>query len=227
MEKIQLRVRDRQITGEWTVQMEQDARQLFDLDIQSELVNVVGEQIAIDIDSEIITALINANTTSNPASHSRTFDKNPDSTFLLGRKAWYENILDDLNTLSAQVYNSSYLGSANTLACNPLDAAIFQSLNSYEYVGGSVDGGSLNYRATVGNGAWNVLVSSVVPSGKIIVKYRSNDRSRSVYCYAPYVPALLHPYPLGAIPSMTILSRYATAMVRPEGIAVLTITDSA
>lgn len=226
-DKIELRARDRQIQGNYTLQFEQDARQLWNIDVQAELVNVIGEQIALDIDREIVAALISANTTQNAATHTATFDKNPSTSFVLGRKAWYENILQPLSSLSAQIYNSSYLGSGNTLACNPADAAIFENINSYEFLGNSVDGGSLQYKASVGNGKYTVLVSSVVPSGKIIVKYRSQDVMRAVYIYAPYVPAMLHPYPLGNTPSMSILSRYATRLIRPEGLAVLNVTDTA
>jgi len=47
---------------------------------------------------------------------------------------------------------------------------------------------------------------------------------KAIYFYSPYVPAVLHPYPLAQTPSLTILSRYATALVRSNGIAALTIT---
>jgi len=68
-----------------------------------------------------------------------------------------------------------------------------------------------------------VLVSAVVPKGTMLVVYKPQDEIRATYLYSPYVPAVLHPYPLGATPSLTILSRYATALVRSGGIATLTI----
>ena len=140
---------------------------------------------------------------------------------------WYENIIPTLNNLSAQVYNSCLMGAANTLACNPLDAAVFESLDTFQYNGNSTEGGEMGYAsATVSGGKWKILVSSIVPSGKVVVKYRSPDPMRACCIYAPYVPALLMPYPLGAIPSLTIMSRYATKMLRPEALAVLNITDT-
>jgi hypothetical protein len=72
-------------------------------------------------------------------------------------------------------------------------------------------------------GKWKVLTSAVVPQGKMLVLLKSADELRSVYFYSPYVPAVLHPYPLGNKPTLTILSRYATALVRSLGISVLTI----
>jgi len=141
---------------------------------------------------------------------------------------WYENILPVLNELSAQVYNSCLMGAANTLACNPLDSAVFESLNTFEYNGNSVDGGDLGYRsATVAGGKWKILVSSIVPQGKVITKYRSTDITRSAFVYAPYVPAILSPYPLGPVPSLTIMSRYASKVIRNQALAVLNIIDTA
>ena len=224
IEKIRLTAIDRRISAEWTVNMEQDIKALFDISLQSEIANIIGEQIALDIDGEIIDLLIATDGANNPDSHRDIFYRTPADVFTWGQKLWFENIIPPLNQLSAQVYNSCLMGAANTLACNPLDAAIFESLNTFEYTGNSVEGGELGYRsATVQGGKWKILVSSIVPSGKVVMKYRSPDPARACVIYAPYVPALLMPYPLGAIPSLTIMSRYATKVVRPEAIAVLTI----
>ena len=228
VEKIRFITKDRRISAEWTINMEQDVKALFDLDAQSEMVNIIGEQIALDIDREIIGSLIATNSALNPASHRKTFYKTPPAAFTWGNKQWYENVIPVLNDLSAQVYTSSLMGAANVLAANPLDAAIFESLNTFEYVGNSVDGGEVGYRsATVAGGKWKILVSSNVPKGTIIAKYRSSDLARAAYVYAPYVPAILTPYPLGANPSLTILSRYSTKVIRNEALATLTINEGA
>jgi hypothetical protein len=188
---------------------------------------MIGDQIALDIDREIVNKLIAANASLNPSSHTDTFDKNPPTTFTWGRKMWYENIIPPLSRLSAQIYNSSHMGPANTLACNPIDAAIFESLNTFEYAGTGSEGGDLGYRsATVAGGNWKIFVSSVIPQGTILVLYRSNDGARAVFVYAPYVPSLLMPYPLGHSPSLTIMSRYAHKVIRNEGIGVMRIIDS-
>lgn len=224
-EPIRLTSIDRRIKTSWTSNFEQDAKALFDLNIQSELVNIIGEQIALDIDREIITDLISTNTTQNPSSHRITFSKTPSGGFTMGPKNWLETMQVPLSTLSAQIYNTTYMGQGNTLACNPLDAAIFESWNNFEYLGSSTAGGEAGYRsASVASGAWKLLVSSVVPSGKIVVKYRSNEMQKATYIFAPYVPAVLSPYPLGNNPSLSVQSRYAKKVVRPGGVAVLTVT---
>lgn len=226
-EKYNIDVVDRKIEAAWTPNIEQDVKALYDINIQSELINFMGEQIAMDIDREIINDLINENTSKNASSHTATFYKRPNSAYALGQKEWTEDIIYKLNGLSAQIYNDTLMGSGNTLACNPLDAALFESLNGFEYLGDSVAGGEVGYRsATVASGKYKLLVSSNVPSGKIVTVYRSEDVARAVYCFCPYVPALLTPYPLGNNPSMSILSRYGTRSIRPKGIAVLNVSDT-
>ena len=229
LEKVNLRVVDRRISAAWTIPFEQDVKALYDINAQAEFVNVIGEQIALEIDREIIDSLIQANYTNNdPATHVISFDKTPATNFTFGPKQWLENILPPLTELSANIYNSCLMGSANTLACNPVDAALFENLNDFRYDGNSVEGGEAGYRsATVQGGKWKILTSSIVPAGKIIAKYRSADLQRAAFVYAPYVPALLTPYPLAENPSLTILSRYATKLLRPEAIGIVEVEKSA
>lgn len=224
IEKIRLYAKDRQIQSNWTINMEQDMRALFDVSMQAEVVNLLAQQIALDIDREIVNALITANTRLNPASHAKTFTRTPPGGYTWGTKYWHENITVTLNELSAQVYTDTNIDAANTILANPLDVAILEDLNTFAYTGTSTVNGEVGYRtATVAGGKWKILTSSVVPQGTMLLVYKPDDEIKSIYFYSPYVPAVLHPYPLGYTPALTILSRYATAMVRNLGIAVLTI----
>jgi hypothetical protein len=227
VEKIRLYARDRQISANWTINMEQDMRALFDVSMQAEIVNVLGQQIALDIDREIINALITANTRLNSACHQGSFSCTPPSTYTWGVKYWHENIIPELNRLSGQIYTDTNIEAANTIAVNPLDAAILEDLQTFNYTGTSNLDGDLGYRsATVAGGKWRVLTSAVVTQGTMLLIYKPVEELKAIYFYSPYVPAVLHPYPLAQTPSLTILSRYATALVRANGIATLNITPN-
>lgn len=224
VEKIRLYAKDRQISANWTINMEQDMRALFDVSMQAEIVNLLGQQIALDIDREIVQSLLTANTRLNAASHTGSFDRSPPDTYNWGTKYWHENITPVLNQLSAQVYTDTNIESANTILANPLDVAILEDLNGFAYTGTSTADGDLGYRtATVSGGKWRVLTSAVVTQGTMLLIYKPAEELKSIFFYSPYVPAVLHPYPLGYTPSLTILSRYASALVRSNGIAALTI----
>ena len=226
VDKIRLYARDRQISANWTINMEQDMRALFDVSMQAEIVNILGQQIALDIDREIINALITANTRLNDATHKKTFNRTPDAAYTWGTKYWHENIIVPLNELSGQIYTDTNIEAGNTILANPLDVAILEDLQTFNYTGTSSVDGDLGYRsATVAGGKWKVLTSAVVAQGTMLMVYKPVEELKAVYFYSPYVPAVLHPYPLGYTPSLTILSRYATALVRASGIATLTIGD--
>jgi hypothetical protein len=230
IDKLRLIAKDRQISTEWTIQMEQDIKALFNVDIQAELVSVIGQQIVLDVDREIVHSLLYACERLNGATHNKTFDKNPASyspNYTWGPKQWMENVLPVLNDLSAAVYTDTNIAAANVLACNPLDATIFESLNEFRYTGKSDEDGVVGYEsATVANGKWKMLVSSVVPQGKVLNLYKPAEEMKAVYIFAPYVPAVLTPYPLGNVPSLTVLSRYGTQLIRPQGISVLNIIQT-
>jgi len=224
VDKIRLYAKDRQISANWTINMEQDMRALFDVSMQAEIVNLLGQQIALDIDREIVQALATANTRLNATTHTGSFNRTPPAAYLWGTKYWHENIIPVLNQLSAQVYTDTNIESANTILANPLDVAILEDLNGFAYTGTSASDGDVGYRsATVSGGKWKVLTSAVVTQGSMIMVLKSADDLKAVYYYSPYVPAVLHPYPLTTTPSLTILSRYASALVRSSGIAALTI----
>jgi len=224
VDKIRLYAKDRQISANWTINMEQDMRALFDVSIQAEIVNLLGQQVALDIDREIVQALITANLRLNPANHQAAFNRLPPGGYLWGTKYWHENIIPVLNVLSAQVYTDTNIDAGNTILVNPLDAAILEDINTFTYTGTSTLDGELGYRAaTLAGGKWKVLTSAVVLEGNMIIVLKSPDELKSIYFYSPYVPAVLHPWPLGATPALTILSRYATALVRPLGICTLAI----
>lgn len=224
VDKIRLYARDRQISANWTINMEQDMRALFDISMQAEIVNILGQQIALDIDREIINSLITANNRLNDATHTASFNRTPPGLYTWGTKYWHENIIPTLNQLSGQIYTDTNIEAGNVIAANPLDVAILEDLQTFNYTGTSSADGDLGYRsATVAGGKWKILTSSVVQQGTMLMVYKPVEELKAIYFYSPYVPAVLHPYPLGFTPSLTILSRYATALVRSAGIATLTI----
>ena len=225
VDKVRLYARDRQISANWTINMEQDMRALFDVSIQAEIVNILGQQVALDIDREIINALLVANTRLNDATtHTGSFTRTPPDTYTWGTKYWHENIIPILNQLSGQIYTDTNIDSGNTILANPLDVAILEDLQTFNYTGTASVDGDLGYRsAVVAGGKWKVLTSAVVTQGTMLMVFKPMEELKAIYFYSPYVPAVLHPYPLGMTPSLTILSRYATALVRSNGIAALTI----
>ncbi|MFW6377509.1 MAG: hypothetical protein ACOCZ5_02570, partial [bacterium] len=143
VDKVRLYAKDRQISANWTINMEQDMRALFDLSMQAEVVNILGQQIALDIDREIINALITGNERLNASSHRGSFSRTPDADYNWGQKYWHENIIPVLNQLSGQIYTDTNIDAGNTILANPLDAAILEDLQGCHYTGTSSSDGDL------------------------------------------------------------------------------------
>jgi len=222
-EKILFEALTRKLSARWSVEFEQDTKALFNLDAQAELISIMSNQIAVEIDKEIITELL----TTVQFLHNTaidTFDKTVPAGFALGPKAWYENILVKMNALSQTVYKDTNIAPANIILCNPSEAAILETTNRYVYVSDGFSGSEHTYRVgTLESGKWRVIVTPIVPEGKMLMLIKPAEERAAVYFYCPYIPVTIYPFPLGTMPSMTLMTRYAKAAVRPKGIALLNV----
>ena len=228
LNKIRLSVKDREISAQWTLQYEQDIKALFDIDLQAQLVTAMGQQVSMDIDREIINTLLAIANNGNivNTTHNQTFSMAAPSGYQLGGKIWYENIYPVLTMVSAAIYTDTNIQQGNIVACNPIDATIFMSTKGFQFEGTASEGGDVDYKvATVQGGAFKILVSPLVPQGQMLVTFKPDVEIKSVFLYSPYVPAVLSPYPMINKPSMTLLSRYATSPVRPNGLGIVQITN--
>ena len=222
IEKRRLLVEDQEVSADWTIQMEQDANALFDLDVQSAIIDILGQQMALDVDKVILKDIYET-AANNPASHTDTFYVNPPSSFNMGPVYWAQNIVQKLMKLSAQIYTDTNIDEANVIAANPMDCAIFESLSRFSFDGKGSDGGAIGYSTGSLAQRWKVFSSPVVPAGKVLLMHKPTDIMRVIYVWAPYQPAVMSPYPLGNTPSLTILSRNAKLFYRPLGSAILNI----
>jgi len=58
----------------------------------------------------------------------------------------------------------------------------------------------------------------------MILVLKPEDSRAAVYFYSPYIPVTVYPWPMSNIPSVSFMTRYGKAMVRPQGVAILNIT---
>ena len=226
IDTIRLIAKRRSLRVKWSPEFEQDLKALFDVDVQAEIVNIMGQQIAIDIDQEIINDLLfYANAYQR---NQLSFSKYPPATFAYGHKQWYENFITVLNTASAKIYTDTNIGPGNVVLMNPFDAQIVQSLDVYAVEGYYTGDMNVNIQGLqVGtlNGQYRILTSTVVPQGKAIVLHKPQDERAAVYVYAPYVPLQLINLPMGNLYNLTAMTRYAKAMIRPQGVYVIDIKN--
>lgn len=229
LDQIRLTAVTRKISSQWSIEQDQDFKALYNRDLQQELLSTIGNQVATDIDRELINAIISVAGTASQTGegHTDTFYTRPPDTFAYGEKAWYDQIMPKLTRLSAKIYTDTNMGAGNIILQNPEDAAILESTNTFSYTGTSVNGGDLGYtKGTISNGKWTTLISQNVPKGKMPMLLKPSEDIKAVWIYAPYIPATVSPYPLGGVPSMTVQSRYTQKVLRPQGLALLNIVNT-
>jgi len=225
-EKLEINTVDKSLQTNWTIELEQDAKALLDIDIKSEMVAILGAQIATEIDLEIINDLVSIAENQHPNAID-SFSANPPASFAFGTKAWHENIVPVINKVSNIIYSDTNIGQGNVILVNPIDATILQSINGYTGMGNPSDGNmSLQggaYEVGSINNRWKILTSPLVPRGKMPLLLKSANEKEAVYGLYYYKPLYMQPFPLGTVPSLTLKSRYAKTLIRPKGVGLINL----
>jgi hypothetical protein len=223
-EKVEINTVDKSLQTSWTIELEQDAKALLSIDIKSEMVAILGAQIATEIDAEVINDLVNIASTQHPNAVD-SFSAQAPASYAFGTKSWHENVIPVINKISNIIYNDTNIGQGNVLLVNPVDATIFQSINGYTAMGTASNGDMAlqggAYEVGNINNKWKILTSPLVPQGKVPILLKSNNEKEAVYGLYYYQPLYMQPFPLGSVPSLTLKSRFAKQLIRKDGIGLL------
>jgi len=223
----------KKLKAKWTPELGQDLNAYHNLDAEVELTSILSEQIALEIDREILEDLImgaaagtyywsrspglfvNRTTGAEIGASSAA----PDFTGTVSE--WYETLAETINDVSAQIHRKTLRGGANFVVCGPEVANILEftagfraSVTADDDKGsiGSVKVGSLSKK-------FDVIVDPYFPRTVILVGRRGGSFLESGYVYAPYVPLQTTPTIFGPedfVPRKGVMTRYAKKMVRPD-----------
>ena len=201
------------------------------LDAEVELTSILSEQIALEIDQEILSDLVTGS--KEVLYWSRMPGKFVDrengtvvSTSLFPSftgtvSEWYETLLETINEVSARIHRKTLRGGANFLVCSPEVANILEFTSGFR-AAAAVDeeGGSWGVKQ-VGSISrkMDIHVDPYFPRAVILVGRRGNSFLESGYVYAPYVPLQVTPTIFGTedfVPRKGVMTRYAKKMVRPD-----------
>lgn len=224
-QKVRFTTEDMQLQAEWSLQWEQDQKARMGLDVQAEFISVFGNQIQLNIDSLMLNDVI-YNVQRYNAGNIETFSREPQRANFMGtRKLWAEELLLKMENVSAQIYNDTNLMPASHIVINPKDVVWLKMLNGFDFKGYFDKGGVMGSSPVIGSfqDSYTVLSSPIVPSGTIIMGAKPSQDSFANYMFCPYVPIMLNPYPLGSRPAMTVTSRFARKMLRPEGFGLIQV----
>ena len=223
----------KKLKAKWTPELGQDLNAYHNLDAEVELTGILSEQIALEIDREILADLVNGATAATYYwSRSPGLFVNRETGAELGATSaapdftgtvseWYETLVETINDVSAQIHRKTLRGGANFVVCGPEVANVLEftagfraSVTADAETGsiGAVKVGSLSKK-------FDVIVDPYFLRNVILVGRRGNSFLESGYVYAPYVPLQTTPTIFGPedfVPRKGVMTRYAKKMVRPD-----------
>ena len=223
----------KKLKAKWTPELGQDLNAYHNLDAEVELTSILSEQIALEIDREILEDLVKGATAGTKYwSRSPGLFVNRDTGAEIGASAkapdftgtvseWYETLVETINDVSAQIHRKTLRGGANFIVCGPEVANIleftagFRASVTHDDERGSI--GALKVGALTKK--FDVYVDPYFLRNVILVGRRGTSFLESGYVYAPYVPLQTTPTIFGPedfVPRKGVMTRYAKKMVRPD-----------
>jgi hypothetical protein len=231
----------KKLKAKWSPELAQDLNAYHNLDAEVELTSILSEQIALEIDQEILEDLVKG-ATAGTLYWSRSPGKflnretgaivsgtnYPDFTGTVSE--WYETLLETVNEVSARIHRKTLRGGANFVVCSPEVANILEFTSGFR-AAAAVDeeGGSWGVKQ-VGSISrkMDIHVDPYFPRNVMLVGRKGNSFLESGYVYAPYVPLQVTPTIFGTedfVPRKGVMTRYAKKMVRPDMFGLVVVAD--
>ena len=250
IESIAITAETRKLRARWSPELAQDLNAYHSMDAEVELTSILSEQIALEIDREILNDLVTSanganyywsrapgkfvnKTTGQAVTLASTLSIGPAFTGTV--REWYETLIETVIDVANTIHRKTLRGSANFMVCGPDVATILESSVLYKPKF-SIDGeGQVASPFTVGAEAigtvsnrFTVYKDPYFPRNKILVGYKGGSYLETGYVYAPYVPLIVTPTifaPEDFTPRKGVMTRYGKKMVRSDFYGTVTVLD--
>ena len=236
----------KKLKAKWTPELAQDLNAYHNMDAEVELTSILSEQIALEIDREILNDLVqgaDAATYYWSRRPGRFIDRGTGNDIstdanegLLGAdftgtvSEWYETLVETINDVSAVIHRKTLRGGANFLVCGPETANILEFTAGFRAA--VTADAEVGQAGTVKIGAiskkWDVYVDPYFPRNVVLVGRKGSSFLESGFVYAPYVPLQVTPTIFGVedfVPRKGVMTRYAKQMVRADMYGLVVIKD--
>jgi len=217
LESVTVSVTERKLRAQWSPEMAQDVAAFHNIDAEAELTALLSEQVAAEIDREILRDLRKG------AAWNLRWDYNGwrriAQTTSYTQKDWNQTLITAINQLSAQIHKSTLRGGANWIVVSSEVSAIFDDLEYFHVSNASPEQDQYNMgieRVGTLPGRYQVDRDPYFPPNQILLGHKGTSLLDTGYIYAPYVPLQLTPTmynPFNFTPIKGIMTRYAKKMV--------------
>jgi hypothetical protein len=250
IESIAITATTRKLRARWSPELAQDLNAYQSLDAEVELTQILSEQIALEIDREILLDLLTqangANlfwsrapgkfvnkTTGTPVTLDSSLSIGPQFTGTV--REWYETLVETIIDCGNTIHRKTLRGSANFMVVGPDVATILEASVLYRPKL-SIDGdGQVGSPFTIGcepvgtlSNRFTVYKDPYFPRSKILVGYKGGNYLETGYVYAPYVPLIVTPTifaPEDFTPRKGVMTRYGKKMIRSDFYGTVTVLD--
>ena len=211
-------VEERKLRATWSPELAQDVAAFHNIDAEAELTAILSEQIAAEIDREILRDLRKA------APWQARWDYNgwqrmavPSTNYT--QKDWNQTLMTKINMISAQIQKSTLRGGANFIVVSAEISAVLNDLEYFHVTDASAESDQYNMGIEkIGSlqGRYQVIVDPYAPFWSLIMGHHGTSLLDTGYIYAPYIPMALTPTmynPFNFAPVKGICTRYAKKLV--------------
>lgn len=235
-------VKTRKMKAHWTPELAQDLAAYHSIDAEAELTALLSEELAAEIDREIIRDLIIVAPWKTKWSYARNAAvKMQDGTLIaadpasgyITQKEWNQTLMTQINKISAQIHKTTLRGGANFLVVSTEIGSVLEDIEKFHAVNeaeaqqfnmGIEQIGTLGTRYTV-------YKDPYLPSHICLVGHKGSSFLDTGYVYAPYIPFQLTPVVLDPddfTPRKGIMTRYAKKVVNNKyyGVVEVVFPDS-
>ena len=211
-------VTERKLRAQWSPEMAQDVAAFHNIDAEAELTALLSEQVAAEIDREILRDLRKG------AAWNLRWDYNGwkrlgSNAVPYTQKDWNQTLITAINQISAQIHKSTLRGGANWIVVSSEISAIFDDLEYFHVSNAAPEQDQYNMgieRVGTLAGRYQVYRDPYFPPNQVLIGHKGTSLLDTGYIYAPYVPLQLTPTmynPFNFTPIKGIMTRYAKKMV--------------
>ena len=231
LESVTVSVTERKLRASWSPELAQDVSAFHNIDAEAELTALLSEQIAAEVDREILRDLRKG------AAWKAKWDYNgwkyggSGNSTLQGytQKDWNQTLVTKINQISAQIHKTTLRGGANWIVVSSEVSAVFDDLEYFHVSNAEPEQDQYNMGiekiGTVG-GRYQVYRDPYFPANKILIGHKGKSLLDAGYVYAPYVPLQLTPTmynPFNMTPIKGIMTRYAKKMVNNRYFGIIDV----
>ena len=218
LDSVTVSVTERKLRATWSPELSTDVNAFHNIDAEAELTSILSEQIAAEVDREILRDLRKV------APWQKRFDvegwrKLKGFSTNYTRKDWIQELFTAINQISAQINKSTLRGGANWIVVSAEISALLDTMEYFHVTDASAESAQYNMgieKIGALNGRYQVIVDPYAPHWSLIMGHKGKSLLDTGYIYAPYVPMQLTPTmynPFNFAPIKGIATRYAKKTV--------------